>query len=285
MRFEVHHSIRYSYDRPVFLEPHVFLLRPRDGEVQRVLEHELVLEPKPSLQTASIDLSGNPAVFAWFRGEHRELRIEARSGIELVCANPFDYLPDDCSRRVPVFYPEPVRPLLGPFVKAGAAVPEPVKAFSHDIAARTHHSTVPFLVDLNRTLSIEFERERRVQGAPRPPDETLKLRRGTCRDLSVLFMACCRAQGFAARFVSGYHDTGSGADERDLHAWVEVYVSGGGWRGFDPTSGLAVTESHIALAASALPELTMPVTGSFRGPSGTARMTYEVRVRRSLQPA
>jgi transglutaminase-like putative cysteine protease len=51
-------------------------------------------------------------------------------------------------------------------------------------------------------------------------------------------MAAARSQGFAARFVSGYLYGAEEDDGNDLHAWAEVYVPGGGWRGFDPTAGL-----------------------------------------------
>lgn len=284
MRFELTHTIAYEYSKPVFLEPHTFLLRPREDAVQRVVWHECVIDPVPSLQTASTDLSGNAAIWAWFRGEHRSLRVTARSEVEVGRSNPFDYLPDESSRRIPVVYRESLRGLLGPFLKVAAGIPEPVKAFSHDIAARTHHATIPFLMDLCRTLAFEFKREWRESGAPRTPEETLKLRQGSCRDLTVLFMACCRAQGLAARFVSGYYEQDAAQSEHDLHAWAEVYISGGGWRGFDPTAGLAETETHIPLAASAQPELATPVTGTFRGTGVTTRMSSEVQIRRILQP-
>ena len=41
-------------------------------------------------------------------------------------------------------------------------------------------------------------------GAPHPAETTLRDQEGSCRDLSVLFCAACRAVGIAARFVSGY---------------------------------------------------------------------------------
>ena len=283
MRFELTHTIAYEYSKPVFLEPHAFLLRPREDAGQRLVSHACELDPAPGLQTTAADISGNTATFTWFRGEHQRFSIQARSEVEINRPNPFDYLPDENCRRIPVVYREPLRALLGPYLKASTPVPEPVKAFSHDIAARTHHATIPFLMDLTRTLGFEFEREQRPAGAPRPAEETLRLRRGSCRDLAVLFMACCRVQGLAARFVSGYYEQEPDRAEYDLHAWAEVYIGGGGWRGFDPSAGLAETEMHIPVAASAQPELVTPVTGHFRGAGASARMTSGVQIRRILQ--
>jgi transglutaminase-like putative cysteine protease len=72
--------------------------------------------------------------------------------------------------------------------------------------------------------------------------------------------------GIAARFVSGY-ELGSAMNPNggDLHAWAEVYLQGGGWRGYDPSRGLAVADDHIPVAASSDPALASPVSGSFRG--------------------
>jgi hypothetical protein len=42
-------------------------------------------------------------------------------------------------------------------------------------------------------------------------------------------------------------DPCQGASDKGF-TWAEVYVDGGGWRGFDPTTGLAVGDNHIAVA-------------------------------------
>ena len=44
-----------------------------------------------------------------------------------------------------------------------------------------------------------------------------------------------------------------------MHAWPEVYLPGGGWRGFDPTHGLVVAAARPEDAAPA------PIAGGFHG--------------------
>jgi transglutaminase-like putative cysteine protease len=76
----------------------------------------------------------------------------------------------------------------------------------------------------------------------------------------------CASMGILARFVSGYL-FGSELHQHDLHAWVEVLLPGGGWRGFDPTEGRIVDKNYIALAASIEAVGLSPVRGTFRSTS------------------
>jgi transglutaminase-like putative cysteine protease len=97
--------------------------------------------------------------------------------------------------------------------------------------------------------------------------------------LTALFMAACHSLGIAARFVSGYQahaDTPDG--QRHLHAWPEVFLPGLGWRGFDPTHGLAVTDGHVALCAAPNQAATMPVDGGFYASGVTSTLEYKARI-------
>ena len=98
---------------------------------------------------------------------------------------------------------------------------------------------------------------------------------GSCRDLAVLFCAACRAVGLAARFVSGYERDASLQENGDLHAWADVYLEGGGWRGYDPSRALAVASTHVAVAAASDPLLASPVSGTFRG-AATAKLEFSI---------
>jgi transglutaminase-like putative cysteine protease len=101
-----------------------------------------------------------------------------------------------------------------------------------------------------------------------PAGRTLKERVGSCRDLAMLMIECCRSVGLPARFVSGYHLVEPKPERYDLHAWTEVYLQGAGWRGFDPSGKGAVDDRYIPVASSSKSDLTAAVSGSFSGPPG-----------------
>ena len=100
-----------------------------------------------------------------------------------------------------------------------------------------------------------------------------------------MFVAVCRAVGLAARFVSGYQEGDLESDQpNDLHAWAEVYIPGGGWRGFDPTLGLAVGDRHVAIAAAADPKQAAPVSGTLRSASqAKTLLESKILLRESLE--
>ncbi|MEW5819268.1 MAG: transglutaminase family protein, partial [Cyanobacteriota bacterium] len=111
-----------------------------------------------------------------------------------------------------------------------------------------------------------------------PPTETLKTCQGSCRDMAILFVDACRSMGMAARFVSGYQETDPCKKDANLHAWAEVYIPGGGWRGYDPSTGLLVTDKHVIIAASSNPLNTIPVSGTFRADDATSEMNFSITI-------
>jgi transglutaminase-like putative cysteine protease len=144
---------------------------------------------------------------------------------------------------------------------------------ARSVAASAGWNTSQFLVGLNEYIFKNFAYEVREEGMPFEPEKTLLEQRGSCRDFAVFFVACCQTLGLAARFVSGYQYLSPDklidpTQPQDLHAWAEVYLPGGGWRGFDPTQNASVTDSYIPLAASAFPQNVSPITGTFAGNAG-----------------
>jgi hypothetical protein len=173
--------------------------------------------------------------------------------------------------------------MLAPYANA-SSVAEPVREYALSTAGDTGPQAMPFLAELNWRISQSLRVIHREHGPPLAPAETLRLGEGSCRDLAVLFCEACRSMGLAARFVSGYDRAAAGEDPAYMHAWSEVYVPGGGWRGYDPSRGVAVTDSHLAVAAAFDAELAAPITGSYRG-AARASMDVAIHMQIEGQPA
>lgn len=278
MKLEVTHTTRYAYEHPVTLRPHVFRLRPRCDGALDLIEFEFEIDPKPSALTHCLDPEGNSVTNAWFEGATDHLHVSSRFEVETLRGNPFDYLLEPAAQTLPVAYPEALdRSLAAHCRRAGSN--GAVADFANAIAKDSGWRTLEFLTALNTRLYETIPRTIREKGAPQPPELTLSLRKGSCRDLAVLFIDACRVLGIAARFVSGYQKYGANPERRYMHAWPEVFLPGGGWRGYDPTHGLAVADLHVAVAASREPAGAAPIGGAFCGAGVSSTMEARVEIR------
>jgi transglutaminase-like putative cysteine protease len=80
-------------------------------------------------------------------------------------------------------------------------------------------------------------------------NDVMALGKGVCQDYAHLFIAMARSNDLPCRYVSGY------LNQRDnyigsamLHAWVEVFIPGNGWIGFDPTNDMKTGIDHIKIS-------------------------------------
>lgn len=270
MRFSVSHLTHYRYSAPVTLGPHLLRLSP---QAQRFTERRLIIAPAPSAQEERRDAYGNRVTEIAFEGPTTYLRVESRFTLETAVPPP---APSAAPAALPWSLQEAA---LAPYLPPEAPH-ESVRAFAEALAAETRGDALGFLGRLNAALYARTDRRIRLEGGAHSPERTLESRTGACRDLAVLFMACCRSLGVPARFVSGYQARAETPDgRRHLHAWPEVYLPGAGWRGFDPTHGLPVLDGHIALCAAPTQGETMPLEGGFmsEGPVSST-LDYSVRI-------
>jgi transglutaminase-like putative cysteine protease len=274
--FEISHTTVYSYSRPVFLEPHTVRLRPRADFALKVIDFELVIEPSPAGVTHVLDLDGNAVAYAWFTGTSDALTIKAVSKTEPSARNPFDFIfLEPAAEKLPLRYSGVTA--VAPYLARPRASAE-VDGWADSVALSAGGETLPFLVALCQAIRDRSLYAIREEGDPQPAEETFNSQQGSCRDLAVLFIDACRAQGIPARFVSGYHESSMYEEKHYMHAWGEVYLPGGGWRGFDPTLGMAVAEAHIPVAAAADPKDAAPVSGSFRGNGVTRSLQAHIEI-------
>ncbi|MFT8872681.1 MAG: transglutaminase family protein [Sporolactobacillus sp.] len=100
--------------------------------------------------------------------------------------------------------------------------------------------------------------------------EMIQHKRGVCQDFAHLMITLCRAMGIPARYVSGYQYitdiNGANADfEQASHAWVEVYLPGAGWIGYDPTNNVPINWRYIIVARGRDYRDIVPVKGIYHG--------------------
>jgi len=265
--FQIRHESLYRYDVPVALGEHVLRLTPRAGGI-RLLSHRLAVEPQPSGWSQELDGLGNCVTRVSFQGTTQSLRVESEIELETLQAPALGFgLP-----------PLPWSQLSAP---GGSAVAASVFGFARSLTHEVGPDPVTVLDQLTRTLFTSFDRQVRPIGAARSAAETLALRQGACRDLTVLFLEVCACWGIPGRFVSGYQaqaDTPDG--QRHLHAWAEVSLPGVGWRGWDATHGLRVGEGHVALCAAPTQADTMPIEGGFffQGAVVNSTLDHSVRI-------
>lgn len=282
MLFRITHSTRYRYSRSVYIEPMTVRLRPRDQPFQRVLRHELVVAPEPSLVCEHLDAEGNCAATCWFEGVTDSLTFTTTSEVETSRTNPFDfYLAREADRLPMVYAPDLASSLANYCTRTRGASSDLIAQLAAEVLSASENKTVAFLTTLANRIHSDCETIVRPEGDPWPAAETWRKRTGACRDLSVLFNEVCRAVGLATRFVSGYYALPDADDKRHLHAWSEVYLPGAGWRGFDPGLGLAVVDQHVAVAAGAHPQAAAPVAGSFRGNDTSVMLDVELMIEAS----
>jgi transglutaminase-like putative cysteine protease len=98
-------------------------------------------------------------------------------------------------------------------------------------------------------------------------------------------LALCRRIGIPARYVSGYLETGAGLilGSDASHAWIEAYLPGSGWVGFDPTNGTLVGQTYVKVGHGRDYDDVPPVKGLRRG-GGTESLRVAVRVLRVETP-
>lgn len=283
MKYQISHITEYHYAEPVILQPHTIRLQPRSDSSQILQAFDLQVSPQPQQISHIVDLDGNTIAKSWFAPQPtRSLTLQTVSQIETTRTNPFDYLLEPWATQLPLDYPSLLAAQLQPYLTGQhpslAAIDPTVMQLAQELWITSEGNPTCFLGHLNQQIYQQCQYMLRETGNPLPPGITWSQKAGSCRDYAVLFMEVCRAIGLASRFVSGYQEGDLDNPDFHLHAWAEVYLPGAGWRGYDPTQGLAVSDRHIALVASPFSSYAAPVSGSFNPGGISAQMTYQLMI-------
>ena len=271
-RYKIIHRTYYNYSAIVTLGAHHLLLRPRESYELRIESFSLKSTPKAKIFWHR-DVEDNSVAIATFDTPTQQLLIESEVIIQHYNESPLDFIVSDYAINYPFKYLANDNFILSSYmVLPNEETRTLLNSWIYNIYKYNEIiQTYTLLQKLTTYIFKNFTYKVREEAGVQTAKQTLSYASGSCRDFAFLFMEAVKCLGLATRFVSGYlyaplmsHMVGS------THAWAEVYIPGGGWIGFDPTTGNIVGTDHIAVAVSRLPDNVPPIAGSFVGISDSA---------------
>ena len=283
MKLRIRHDTHYRYSAPVSLSQHHLYLRPREHSGQRVTAFDLRIEPASAKISRGRDPLDNELWEARFPDETEHLFVRAESEVETLETNPFDFVLKSYALEFPFEYEPVFKFPLAPYL----APPFPetqrrLQQWLDEHFAEHPRNTVEMLSAFNSLIFDTLRYSRREEHGIQSSIDTLTSRSGACRDFAVLFVELCRTLGLAARFVSGYLFAPPDDNHRTagaMHAWVEIYLPGAGWKALDPTHGVWCDDLFVAVAHGAQADTVNPVQGKiYADQPVTAKLEVDVTI-------
>lgn len=283
MFYSIRHVTRYRYDAPVRESVLQLFMQPKSDGAQRLQSFQVTTNPRAGLQ-AYTDHFGNAVYHFDVPGAHQELTVEAEAEVE---TNPTPAPPEwvDGSAWAALAAAHVKGENFDMLEDRGVARATPaLAAFVGERALQKLDDPMTTLRRLNRVLFEAFAYEPEATDVDSPIDVALAQRKGVCQDFAHIMLAIVRGWGIPARYVSGYLYTKRDAGDRSAadatHAWVEAFLPGSGWVGFDPTNNVLAGERHIRVAIGRDYDDVPPVRGVFKGPANS-----ELAVAVTVRPA
>lgn len=261
MQIHIRHETHYRYQEPVSYSIQALKLTPRTDHGQRVLNWRITT---PGERIEQMDPYGNLTHVVTVERPHSEMRIVAEGTADIdgdVPAGP------DASRLSPLAYLAAT-----PLTRASRPLRElAARCLGQDPHGRTA------LLDLAEAIRAAVVYQPGVTDVSHAASEVLELGVGVCQDQTHVLLACCRAAGVPARYVSGYFHTGE-RGETASHAWADVWLGDEArWVSLDVTHVEHAGARHCRLAVGRDYLDAAPVRGVRRGGGGES-MSVAVRV-------
>jgi transglutaminase-like putative cysteine protease len=288
-RYEVHHVTTYRYAEDVTASYGRACLRPRDTATQRVLEHEIRIEPEPDLLTGHEDLFGNHSHYVEIQAPHRLLEV-AKTSVVAVDAPAPDLAALD--RWTVGGAAAAATAADDPTLRTAYLLPSALVALAPEVRRRSQ-AVLPPDAPLGEALDAlvsgifaEFRYEKGATTVRTTLPELLRIGAGVCQDFAHLAIGCLRAAGLPARYVSGYLETQPppgrpklrGADA--THAWASVGLPDGRWLDLDPTNDCLADGRYVTTAWGRDYRDVAPLKGVIYTEGATSSLTVSVDVHR-----
>jgi transglutaminase-like putative cysteine protease len=244
MYLTIRHDTSYRYEATVHYSIQQLRLTPASGASQVVRRWNI---EAPGKLDATFDAYGNVLHTLVLNKPHSEIRLRVSGEIDtfpLVDGR----LPDGPG-PVPLEHFTCSTPLTDP----DAAVCELARSVPSLASPAS-------LIALSERIIERVEFQSGVTEVTSTAAEALALGKGVCQDHAHLMLACCRARGVPARYVSGYIEPGD-VPHGASHAWVDVWLEGQGWTSVDVTHASFASEIYCRLAVARDYEAAAPVRG------------------------
>jgi transglutaminase-like putative cysteine protease len=268
VRYRVTHTTTYAYEDLVSICHNELRLEPRSAPRQRCLGSALVIDPTPAVLATEFDYFGNPVSFFSLQDPHLRMRVTARSELEIASVRPVKPASTPAWERLRQMVREhETHEALSAFEMSFESPLVPVAAAFGAYAEESFADGRPILeavIELTHRIHEDFEYRQGATSVTTPVEEVFAQRHGVCQDFAHVELACLRALGLPARYVSGYLHTRRGkekdaaaAESGDAvalvgadasHAWVSVWCGDAGWVDVDPTNDLVTGDQHVTLA-------------------------------------
>jgi transglutaminase-like putative cysteine protease len=216
----------------------------------------LVIEPEATDSSTSRDVYGNISSYFHVTERHQTLSITSNSVVEVDPPSPELY--GGGSARAPWEIARPVG-LDGALATEFTLDLRPPE-ITDELRAYAAPSFEPgrplidVLRDLTSRIYSDFTYRSGSTTVSTQVAEVLAAGEGVCQDFARLAIACLRAHGLAASYVSGYLATDPPPGKERMigidatHAWASVWTPQNQWLGLDPTNDQMVDERYIVVA-------------------------------------
>ena len=279
LRLRVRHLTVYEYHDSVQDSFNEARLQPVNDTAQECVDFHLRIDPTASLRDYP-DFYGNCVHYFDVPQPHSRLEVEAISDIQtqadsrgqIPAVNPPTSLQDNAEVEDYFDFLNDSH-----FVSLDKEVwRESIDALPNGVSDLWQDA-----LTVGRYIYRNFTYTPRTTTVNTRPAEVVLSRQGVCQDFAHVMLGMCRSHGIPARYVSGYfYNPNRLPDEIEAsHAWVEVYLPGYGWQGFDPTHDRVPDTRYVKLAVGRDYGDIKPVSGTFRG-KGTRELKVEVQIRR-----
>jgi transglutaminase-like putative cysteine protease len=259
MRYKVIHTTHYKYAARVTHCYNLANLIPRNTARQKCINSKISALPKPIYTNKRTDYFGNQSYHFEIQTAHTELLISSESLIEIQDTGSDLNLDLGMSygdalsfyKQAPSFNVVKAREFIldSPMIKTNEAITEYAQ---HSFSLNRPLNAC--VAELTKRIFEDFTYTPGYTTIATPLSEVLEHKRGVCQDFAHLEIACLRAMGVPAKYISGYMETLPPPGQEKLvgadatHAWIAYYSPEEGWIEFDPTNDLRAGSQHIVTA-------------------------------------